>query len=139
MNTKTWTTGHDAEGHAVITHDDYGHVPAWNDSIAAQLVKLLNDGPRANAETMIVSGIDWLLLKGTENEKWQAAPTNRTMLTIEIVGDDYIGEQWIFTPSIDDPKRNTRILHGKLDEHSLRDAMIEMALRMGKPIHAKES
>lgn len=44
MGSKRWTTGHDAEGYPVITHDDYGHVPAWREDVANTLAALLNHG-----------------------------------------------------------------------------------------------
>jgi len=47
-----WFRKHGAEGYVVISHPDYGDVPAWNEAIAMALVALLNYGPRASVLTV---------------------------------------------------------------------------------------
>lgn len=56
MSNKRWTTGYDAEGHSVITHDDYGHVPAWSDDVANTLAALLNHGLMKPSEYKVEYG-----------------------------------------------------------------------------------
>jgi len=48
-----WSAGHHiSEGHSIVTHDDYGSVPAWNNDIAMAVVELLNKGRDADYETV---------------------------------------------------------------------------------------
>lgn len=48
--TPLWFRKYNAEGHAVISHPDYGDIPAWNEEIATALVALINYGTNASAE-----------------------------------------------------------------------------------------
>ena len=43
-----WATKYSSEGHTVITHPDYGDIPAWNDQIAERIVDMLVQGPEAD-------------------------------------------------------------------------------------------
>jgi len=48
MSKIEWATKYSSEGYTVITHPDYGDIPAWNDQIAERLVDMLERGPDAD-------------------------------------------------------------------------------------------
>jgi len=60
-----WFKKYSAEGHTVVSHPEYGDVPAWNNEIAMAIVGLLNYGPQADIGTVYKAAGS---LKAKENQ-----------------------------------------------------------------------